>query len=159
LVFIHGVNVRQGSLYDKEVSFRDRSFIEIFYRELGRKVEATSILNPYWGHLGASPSNDNPFLPRGQYPMLFASRAQQETAADYARSEVLEKSLTETDSENPFLDLARQGSLTDVVDVLWDVAGEDLTHGIDEMKESANEFARQAYKVLHFAQSDEGRHW
>ncbi len=158
LVFIHGVNVRQGALYDKEVTFRDRSFIDIFYRELGRQVESTSILNPYWGHLGASPSDDNPFLPRGQYQMLYAARPHHDVTPS-ACAEILEERLTEVDAENPFLDLAREGSLADVVDVLWDLAGEDLSHGIDEAKVSASDLARQAYKVLHFAQTDEASNW
>lgn len=43
LVFVHGVNVREGPMYERERTFRDQNFAEIFYRELGRQVEPDSI--------------------------------------------------------------------------------------------------------------------
>ena len=67
LVFVHGVNVRKGELYEKEVEFRNRNFADIFFRQLGHEVPDESIANPYWGDLGADISSDQPFLPRGSY--------------------------------------------------------------------------------------------
>ena len=73
LVFVHGVNVREGALYDRELAFRNRHFIEIFYKQLGREIQESAIFNPYWGDLGASLSPELPFLPKGSSKRTYAA--------------------------------------------------------------------------------------
>ncbi|MBM6414924.1 hypothetical protein, partial [Lacticaseibacillus paracasei] len=68
---MHGVNVRHGDLYNRELSFRNRHFAEVLYPLLGRAIDADAIFNPYWGDLGATLSPDAPYLPRGEYEMLW----------------------------------------------------------------------------------------
>ena len=107
LVFVHGVNVREGELYSRERAFRDRHFVEIFYRQLGRQVAVESIFNPYWGDLGATLSPDTPFLPRGGYDMLW--RRNLEADPDTTVSDI--EDIFDSDCETPLLEMARTASL------------------------------------------------
>lgn len=124
LVFVHGVNVRQGSLYDREIAFRNRHFAEIFYRQLGREVSPKSIFNPYWGDLGATISPDRPFLPRGGYEMLW--RRLHPEGKEQTETVVLFEEILDSDSETPLLEIARNVSIEDVVDLVWDMVAEEI---------------------------------
>jgi|GEM_PF-3288122 hypothetical protein len=124
LVFVHGVNVRQGSLYDREIAFRNRHFAEIFYRQLGREVSDESIFNPYWGDLGATISPDRPFLPRGGYEMLW--RRLHADGKESSEPIVALEEILESDSESPLLEIARNSSIEDVIDLVWDMVAEEI---------------------------------
>lgn len=176
LVFVHGVNVRLGDLYSREQAFRDRHFVEIFYRQLGRDVSPDSIFNPYWGDLGASISPDTPFLPRGNYQMLWqrqkraaaagsASDAAADAAADAAVDAAADhislsiEAVLDSDSDTPLLDMARTASLGDVIDLLWELADNELLEAGTEAHRSDEEMARLAQRALDFAHSPEGERW
>ncbi len=133
LVFVHGVNVRQGSLYERELAFRNRHFTEIFYRQLGREISPESIFNPYWGDLGATLSPDKPFLPRGTYEMLW--RRLQNDGESSADSTDLIEQILESDSDSPLLEIARNSSIEDMVDLVWDMVADE----IEEESASATE--------------------
>ena len=155
LVFVHGVNVRRGKVYEREQAFRDRHFAEIFYRQLGRNVEASSILNPYWGDLGASVSPDVPFLPHGNYQMLWKKQGKNTPEAATPKLE----DIIEAESETPLLDLARTASLADVIDLLWLLADQEMIASGNENRQSEEEMARLAQKALDFSHSPEGERW
>lgn len=152
LVFVHGVNVRKGELYEKEVEFRNRNFADIFFRQLGHEVPNEAITNPYWGDLGADISSDQPFLPRGSYEMLWRK-------LDYAQGDAeAPPSLEPLDqnSKTPLLDIARTTSMADVIDVIWDLLDEEADEHIEE---SASYLAKLAQKALSFSHSEEGLKW
>ena len=155
LVFVHGVNVRQGALYDRELAFRNRHFIEVFYKQLGRQVSADSIFNPYWGDLGASPSPDSPYLPRGIYEMLWRRNIGKDAAAGGADIE----DIIVSESDHPLLDLAREASLADVIDLLWELADLDLAESGKHSAESERDMAVLAQRALDFCHSPEGEEW
>jgi hypothetical protein len=155
LVFVHGVNVREGELYSRERAFRDRHFVEIFYRQLGRQVPVESILNPYWGDLGASLSPDTPFLPRGGYDMLW--RRNLEADPDTTVSDI--EDIFDSDCATPLLEMARTASLADVVDLLWDIVDQEMNEGGPGCEKSAEDMARLAQRALDFAHSPEGDAW
>jgi len=161
LVFVHGVNVRKGPVYEKETAFRDKNFIEIFYRELGRTVGQNAIFNPYWGDHGAKLSPDNPFLPKGNYEMLWAPDGHEQTLP----CAILDSGLIEEDSENPFLELALKSSLSDVVDLLLNMASEEgktsdpAGESSADVKDSASDFAKMAYKIIEFSESTDTAAW
>src|SRR5687768_14178777 len=115
LVFVHGVNVRKGLLYDREVAFRNRNFTEIFYKLLGHEIDENAIFNPYWGDLGAQISADTPFLPRGGYEMLWRKNIETEPR------QIGSAATTSCETDAPLLMIAKSDSLDDVIDLLWEV--------------------------------------
>lgn len=139
LVFVHGVNVRQGSLYDREIAFRNRHFLEIFYRQLGREIKPEEIFNPYWGDLGATISPDRPFLPRGGYEMLWRRLHPEGNEPQLDTADLLEEIL-DSESSAPLLEIARNSSIEDVVDLVWDMVAEEIEEegSTDSEKGAAN---------------------
>lgn len=125
LVFVHGVNVRQGSLYEREIAFRNRHFLEIFYRQLGREIKPEEIFNPYWGDLGATISPDRPFLPRGGYEMLWR-RLHPEGQEPQVDTAALLEEILDSESSAPLLEIARNSSIEDVIDLVWDMVAEEI---------------------------------
>jgi hypothetical protein len=120
LVFVHGVNVRKGELYDRELAFRNRHFVDIFYKQLGLEVQESDIFNPYWGELGATLSPELPFLPRGSYELLWRKVAGQTSGSHIAASmhEEEESDSIDAESKTPLLDMAKTASIAEVIDVL-----------------------------------------
>ena len=151
LVFVHGVNVREGELYDREVEFRNRHFTEIFFRQLGGNGSEKSIHNPYWGDLGAKISDDQPFLPRGAYEMLWRKLSNQEEKASSEH--------TPLQSETPLLDIARTASVADVIDVLWDLVDQSPESEGEANKINETQLAQLAQRALNFVHSKEGEAW
>ena len=155
LVFVHGVNVRQGELYNRELAFRDRHLIEILYKQLGQSVDADSIFNAYWGDLGATLSPDAPFLPRGSYDMLW--QKQKQNGSETSRRDL--EDIINSDSETPLLDMARTASLSAVIDLLWEILDQEMLDTGNECQETAQDIARLAQQVLEFSHSPEGEAW
>ncbi|MBX9693859.1 MAG: hypothetical protein K2Z81_15845, partial [Cyanobacteria bacterium] len=119
LVFVHGVNVREGKNYEKELTQRNQYFCNIFYKLLGREINADRIISPYWGDLATTVSAGSPFLP---------SKKKHDSQANpkAAISEQLDSEQNEnTDQEiSSLLDLARHGSLDQVIDLVIAAASE-----------------------------------
>jgi hypothetical protein len=156
LVFVHGVNVRTGAAYDREFEFRRRHFVDIFYHQLGRQVGADDILSPYWGDLGANLSPDLPFLPRGGYELLWQRRGQELTAP---KSDIFDTEVLAKDSATPLLDIARQASVDEVIDLLWEVAEREMLEIGAEQRHTDEEMNAFARRALEFAHSEEGEKW
>lgn len=154
LVFVHGVNVRHGDLYNRELGFRNRHFAEVLYAQLGKSIAANEIFNPYWGDLGASISEDTPFLPRGNYEMLWRKHQGQKdanTAADMQVETFIASSAT------PLLDLARSQSFPGVIDLLWDLMDEELLETGNSSDETNKDSATMFQQMISYGQSVEGQ--
>lgn len=67
LVFVHGVNVRLGTKYEKEMQQRNQYFVNIFYKLLGRQFSADRVISPYWGDLATNTTSGNPYLPQSKF--------------------------------------------------------------------------------------------
>lgn len=145
LIFIHGVSVREGARYEKEVAFRDRNFIDIFFRELGRpSIPPEHIINLYWGDVAATISPDNPFLPKGGYQSLWEKKRRP------LRSLLEKAQLFDSESASPLLDLAKEHSLPEVIDLIWDMAEEQKIEEGGNALEAASELALSANEALQF---------
>ncbi len=154
LIFIHGVSVREGSRYEKEVAFRDRNFIDIFYRELGRpSIPPEHIINLYWGDVAATISPDNPFLPKGGYESLWEKKRKS------VRSFLAATDLVDSDSASPLLDLAKEHSLPEVIDLIWDMAAEQKLEEEGNTQEAASQLALSAGEALQFANEINVEEW
>jgi hypothetical protein len=157
LVFVHGVNVRSGSVYDKEVAFRNHHFTEIFYSQLNRKIHPDAIFNPYWGDLGAKLSPELPFLPRGVYQSLWQKRHADESNPTNKKDSDADN--IELESETPLLDIARTSSTADVVDVLWELAERDMLESGNESQFTEMRITKLAQRALAYAETKEGKTW
>ena len=166
LVFVHGVNVRQGSVYDREIAFRNRHFAEILFQQLGREADENSIYNPYWGDLGASLSADAPFLPRGGYDMLWhkqshsrSSSESKSTPEGHQDHQDVLPDLIASNSTTPLIDMAKTASLSEVIDLLWTLMDEGEVQDKKTNPETEKELARLAQRALNFSNSPEGEQW
>jgi hypothetical protein len=159
LVFVHGVNVRKGDVYDREIAFRNLHFAEVLYPQLGKRLDQNAIFNPYWGDLGASLSNDYPFLPRGAYQMLWKRRdslGAQEIgeSSQISSDQDAEEGGVLLDPSAPLLSIVRNASLEDGIDLLWSFIEDDSND-----PETAVSVARLAQRALNYIHTDEGRQW
>lgn len=153
LVFVHGVNVRHGDLYNRELAFRNRHFAEVLYPQLGKNIDEQSIYNPYLGDLGASISSDTPFLPRGNYEMLWRKHLNQPGGNE---SELEMEAFIES-SPTPLLDLARSQSFPGVIDLLWDLMDEELLQLGNSHAEESKDNATMFQEMINYGQSAEGQ--
>lgn len=155
LVFVHGVNVRKGPAYERELAFRNRHFVDVFYEQLGREVSPDAIFSPYWGDLGANLSPELPFLPRGDYELLWRKRGNEQVALPEAEHPVE----VQAESKTPLLDIARQASVDEVIDLLWEIAEREMFESGIEQRHSQEEMDALAHRALNFAHSAEGQQW
>ena len=159
LVFVHGVNVRKGEVYDREIAFRNHHFAEVLYPQLGRHLDQNAIYNPYWGDLGASLSNDYPFLPRGAYQMLWKKQEvlQAQHSADASSGDehdIFDDCAIALDPSAPLLSIARHASLDDAIDLLWSFVEDDTND-----PEISLSVARLAQRALNYIHTPEGEAW
>lgn len=158
LVFVHGVNVRRGEQYERELAFRNRHFADVFYAQLDRKVNAEAVFSPYWGDLGANLSSDLPFLPRGDYELLWRKRGGEAAIAEVVAESIAE-AVEEEESKTPLLDIARQASVDEVIDLLWELAEREMLESGAEQRHTEAEMDALAHRALNFAHSEEGEKW
>lgn len=126
LVFIHGVNNREGSAYQRAKRIRDRLFLtEFLPRLVGRQLTIAPIANPYWGHLGANPRLDGTYqtVPSSPSRVLFGAETaeidNQEVAAMVAGlSEELSEESQHELLETPLVTVARHNGLPAAVALL-----------------------------------------
>jgi pimeloyl-ACP methyl ester carboxylesterase len=115
LVFIHGVNVRTADdpdLFEASVRARDALFRSVVLQKVVSEPEEATILNPYWGDLGAAFAWNHAALPPPSSEAFGLS------------DEVLELFLdTANDGGSPggnlLLSEARRTSLSEAIDLLW----------------------------------------
>jgi hypothetical protein len=128
LVFVHGVNVRLGPKYDKEMQLRNQYFVNIFFKLLGRQFSADKVISPYWGDLATNIASGTPYLPSGKHDKNISKAhlnsrpigAAQEKTTDHEEDQLNDHDLDGTS----LVDLARTESIAKVVDLVIATASE-----------------------------------
>ncbi|HEY9730878.1 MAG TPA: alpha/beta fold hydrolase [Drouetiella sp.] len=162
LVFVHGVNVRLGPKYEKELQQRNQYFVNIFYKLLGRQFTADRVISPYWGDLATSTTSGNPFLP-GQKS---TSGQKHESSGVNPNSVGMDPEFTGDQLHDhdfdggSLIDLARTDSISKVVDIVIATASEQAS---DSSLEHAEELSELAFSALElgrrFKSLDEQLQW
>lgn len=150
LVFIHGVNVREGEEYEQDMELRNRLFADVFYKILGRNVPDSAILSPYWGELAPTGSTDNPYLPKLGLKGLQERRRRIRALLPEATKKILGL------SSNPLLALAKSGSMEEMFDLMVTVAHDDVKNAADGGKRMKS-LSRFAYETTKWRQKFKGR--
>lgn len=118
LVFVHGVSNRMGAGYRAGVANRNALFRQFL---LSPYAEATGdeivVDSPYWGDLGGRLAWDGASIPLGDFEALGAEDSDYLAlqAATAATSSV-------ADADQIVLEVVREGSLLQAVDLLWAAA-------------------------------------
>ena len=163
LVFVHGVNVRLGKKYEKEMTQRDQYFLNIFFKLLGRECTADNIISPYWGDLATNLTTGSPYLPlkkKGKSATTANAAVHADDEDHSCEMEVDDASLKTgavvglagEDDLDPEVDapslveLARSGSLDRVVDLIMATASEQAENTV-EQAESISKLAFRALKL------------
>lgn len=149
LIFIHGVNVREGDEYEQDMALRNRLFADVFYRILGRNVPDSAILSPYWGELAPTGSNNNPYLPKVSLQGLQERRRRIRALLPEAAKKIFGK------TPNPLLALAKSGSMEEMIDLMVSVAHDDMGDAKDEQK--LKSLSKFAYLSTQWRQKFHGR--
>lgn len=153
LVFIHGVNVREGDEYAQDMELRNRLFADVFYKILGRDVPDSAILSPYWGELAPTGSNNNPYLP--SLPKINLQGLQERRRRIRALlPEAAKKIFGKT--PNPLLALAKSGSMEEMIDLMVSVAHDDMKNEQDKDKKLKS-LSKFAYLSTRWRQKFQGR--
>ena len=150
LVFIHGVNVREGEEYEQDMELRNRLFADVFFKILGRNVPDKAIFSPYWGELAPTGSTDNPYLPKLGLRGLQERRRRIRALLPEATKKILGL------SSNPLLALAKSGSIEEMIDLMVSVAHDDVKNLKDGGK-SMKSLSKFAYKSTMWRQKFAGR--
>ncbi|MBC7998575.1 MAG: hypothetical protein IAF58_11560 [Leptolyngbya sp.] len=150
LVFLHGVNVREGDEYEHDLELRNRLFADVFFKILGRNVQDSAILNPYWGELAPSASAGNPFLPKVQFKSIREHRQQLRAFIPEATKKMLGI------SANPLLALARSGSMEEMLDLVVSIAHDDVKD-VKDKQVKLKGLSKFAYQTTRWRQKFSGR--
>lgn len=150
LVFIHGVNVREGEEYEQDMALRNRLFADVFFKILGRSVPDTAIFSPYWGELAPTGSTDNPYLPKLDLKSLQERRRRIRALLPEATKKVLGL------SSNPLLALAKSGSMEEMFDLMVTVAHEDMKN-VEDGGKRMKSLSHFAYESTKWRQKFKGR--
>jgi hypothetical protein len=156
LVFIHGVNVREGDEYAQDMELRNRLFADVFYKILGRDVPDSAILSPYWGELAPTGSDNNPYLPNlPNLPKINLQGLQERRRRIRALlPEAAKKIFGKT--PNPLLALAKSGSMEEMIDLMVSVAHDDMKNEQDKDKKLKS-LSKFAYLSTRWRQKFQGR--
>lgn len=158
LVFVHGVNVRLGPKYEKEMQQRNQYFVNIFYKLLGRQFSEDRVISPYWGDLATNTTCGNPYLPHSKF----------ETVLNRDRRELHDESFDATEeswddgetSGRSLLNLARTDSISKVFDIVIAAASEQSLDSSLEHARALSELALSALDLSRrFKSVDEQVEW
>ncbi len=160
LVFVHGVNVRLGPKYEKEMQQRNQYFVNIFYKLLGRQFSADRVISPYWGDLATNMTSGNPFLPTRKHDAA-SSTSKDHAHSSSARAEVMGDQLHDHDFDGgSLIDMARTESISKVVDLVIATASEQTLDSSLEHAEALSELAFSALDLSRrFKSLDEQVEW
>lgn len=155
LVFVHGVNVRLGPKYEKEMQQRNQYFVNIFYKLLGRQFSADQVISPYWGDLATNMTSGNPFLPTRKHETGWPK--ERATHGD----EMVGDQLHDHDFDGgSLIDMARTESISKVVDLVIATASEQALDASLEHAEALSELAFSALDLSRrFKSLDEQVEW
>ena len=136
LVFVHGVSVRAGESYDRQLEFRDEAFRQHVLRNPTAVVH-----NPYWGDLGASAAWNHASLPGERLLMLDALSNQDPVPVEQVL--IAEEAAGHTRPRTVLLDVAIQ-DFGEAVDLLISTAVEESGIDAQELVEVATELTGYA---------------
>jgi len=144
VVFVHGVNVREGVAYEKELLQRNRYLSNIFLKLLGKNIEPNSIFSPYWGDLATNTTAGKPFLPIFATPTSTTKKILSHLAhADAHHGD-------DTKHANlSLLNMAKEHPIEEVVDLIVAAAAERLSGESTEAE--AEELSDFAFSALQFS--------
>ena len=117
LVFVHGVSVRAGPSYERQMRFRNAAF-----RRHVLPDPDTEIVNPYWGDIGAKAAWDHASLP-GE-PVLVLDALGPQPPVPVEQVLISEEAAGHTRPETVLLEVARQ-DFKEAVDLLVSTAIEE----------------------------------
>jgi hypothetical protein len=146
LIFIHGVNVRQGVSYDHEVNHRNALFQRFLLKEIVPEPEKVKILNPYWGDYGVKFAWQKTSLPQSAIEEL---GSEDELLLILLNQIQLEQELN---PDTVLLEVAKK-SIADVVDLLWAVSAKS----VDESQ--SENLADLAVRAVDYAKHNPHPHW
>ncbi|HEY9785840.1 MAG TPA: hypothetical protein V6D17_10595, partial [Candidatus Obscuribacterales bacterium] len=130
LVFVHGVNVREGKKYDRELAIRNAHFLNVFFKMLGHEPAEESILSPYWGNLVANPSSWHELSARNRSIARAALLEQLKERFGQRRRAV-------RGSVVSLLNLAKKYPLDELMDMMWMSTLEEEIEGDDDGADGA----------------------
>ncbi len=167
LVFVHGVNVRLGPKYEKDMQQRNQYFVNIFYKLLGRQFSADRVISPYWGDLATNMTSGNPFLPSRKHDTGSPKDRAHSTDGSHAnselhmRGEMMGDQLHDHDFDGgSLIDMARTESIAKVVDLVIATASEQTLDASLEHAEALSELAFSALDLSRrFKSLDEQVEW
>ena len=146
VVFVHGVNVRQGSDYDELVRARDAMLRRFALTGLVPDPSTAKILNPYWGHYGVKLAWNGASVPTGSVQAFGLD-------ANLAQLLLAEGSTPlPEDDQTAVLAIAKQ-SLPDAVDMIFAVALQEAD------SEDLDEVAALAAKAISYADHNPRPAW
>lgn len=117
LVFVHGVSVRAGPSYERQMRFRDAAF-----RRHVLPRQDTRILNPYWGDVGAKAAWNHASLPGDPVLVLDALGPQDTVTVEQVL--ISEEAAGYTQPDSVLLDVAKQ-DFQEAIDLLVSTAIEE----------------------------------
>ena len=117
LVFVHGVSVRAGPSYERQMRFRNAAF----RRHVLPKAD-TEIVNPYWGDIGAKAAWDHASLP-GE-PVLVLDALGPQATVPVEQVLISEEAAGHSQPDSVLLEVARQ-DFKEAVDLLVSTAIEE----------------------------------
>ncbi|MBE8989071.1 hypothetical protein [Nostoc sp. LEGE 12450] len=146
LVFVHGVNVRQGVSYDKEINHRNALFQKFLLKEIVQNPDNVIIFNPYWGDYGVKFAWEKKSLTQSaieelgsedELPLILINQIQLEQ---------------ELNPDTVLLEVAKK-SLADVIDLLWAVSASGVN------KSQAEDLADLAVRAVNYAKYNPHPDW
>lgn len=170
LVFVHGVNVREGDKYKKEVTQRDYYFRNIFFNLLGHQSQEVEIISPYWGDLATNITVGTPFLPlKGRTSSSSPAYEKDSKGECSGGTRAQSSSSTESSDEHSaddehlagptFLELAREGSLEELVNMVIATASESANDSIEQAQELSLLARRALVLNRKFEEMDDQKSW
>ncbi len=141
LVFVHGVNVREGRAYQAEVRARDALFRRFTFARLVPDPAQVALLNPYWGDLGS--------VFRWNHASLPASSIEQFGSEDELAAVLLgQAGIRDAPNPDTVLVTVARRSLSAAVDLLWALSAQrpaDVNEAADlaDLAVRAGDYAEQ----------------
>lgn len=147
LVFVHGVNVREEPSSSEEVAARNAYFKEFLLEGIVADPQKVQIFNPYWGQYGVKFAWKQASLPTKDIEEL----GPEDDLTILLLNQIVS---TEVNNSNAFLiEMAKQQTLEDVVDLLWAVGAEGAS------EQQGIELARLALRAVNYAHHNPHPTW
>jgi len=144
LVFVHGVSVRAGASYERQLRFRNAAF-----RRHVLPDPDTEILSPYWGDIGASAAWGHASLP-GE-PVLVLDALGPQATVPVEQVLISEEAAGYTRPDTVLLEVARQ-DFGEAIDLLVSTA-------IEESDIDARSLVSVASALAEYAEANPSPRW